>query len=1459
MNNGEKSPRVTLSNGTEAPLSLKRSLSQSCDPHNAYIMVECGNFEDTVGRIDQKRLDVQKGFRSSTFYYRTAAKIPVDMVGVHRYPLDLNIDKRSDTRNGPGSDTRSLGWVIVRVELRGGVKMVSIESPVVVKNVSDCDILCEVRDHDGLSSLWRCLIPRVTLADGFIPVPADLAAFVHEAAYSFSVIALPKESNAQHESELEGVEEGFATRLSPPPPYSEASFARGVVDETSVSVPVLETTTGSREQSLFLNACALRVGAFSLDQSSNIQQGSKSEPAVPEQRMLLFRSPLVVRNYLALPIRVQARLQRHQKSLGSSATEEDVSIDDGDWTDLGTLECGRQLSWTGAVPSEKIDMRVRFTGSDGGTLRQFPHWSTPVTIESSDHSSFRHVSRSSSTGAFVKLPKMRIDDSSRKPLLVSLAMSRGDQPTGGTGSFDSVRDLSQHMPAGSRVISLYAPFWIVDGTGLDLQYQSGAFVAGQVDAGLPPTGEKDSNWNATGATLGLGELLDDSDLVYLPSRLSFQTLMIGEETSTKLHVRRRLTRVQLSRDTLSSWSEPIPLNMREKSYHDTAVLPPSKLFTTAGKEKRGESDVTEAFALRSRVLKASESMGGSFGTKLVHVVCRYAVVNELGRDIEIVGDRGQRAPIVIYADGRPRPFHFDDSGPIRFRPKEFGWRWSGRVQVSSDHREITMLLRHELKDHSILVTVELQGKQVSGTCILVFRKAAHAPYRIENHSMFPLQFRQKASLLTSRLSRRSDIPQDTIILPYHHADFAWDEPDLGQRSVSLQVADFGNLPSNIGSKALGSFKLDRLSPGSDVRLGSPLLRGEVIADGPTRVLRVSEASAHGAASVDHGKFHAHTAPSSEVTTMISVKFTHGVGISVVDWKPQELIYIRMDNILLEQSRDSDKESGRASIGSIIVDNQLWVTPYPVLLRMGSRSKRRRNRRNGAISLLWSRSLSTRSGFDDLSLLQLVELSTEPSTISVDGNIGKLALEMARRIKDLGSRRSGTVVLASRNEELRRVLGITEGATATQGTESAASQRSLLVDDLYSAIDYMATAAIASKLRSRYRPPNQGASGNGAADQARSKSLSKSRRKYYIEKLKISTTAAQVSWSGALPLASSLPLLMRPALTFEGLPLFLRSFSSSHTYGTTEEHVRSLKSHYISIWRIMDLLVGVLTKPTFLLRACVFTSREIGASALSSLSSGLLSSENSLRTLIPKEETEQNTSVSLVFKAIVRPVVKFNASILHTFSHFAASGSAMLRYDAAMHHAAGLLVRSRNPRLFANVDGKDLLVEYVEGENAGKALLSRVRMGAHLGEGYMYHVEGTHLKKDNSKQTPGESDSTVLILMITFERVLLLNGKLNANFCDVVWEASFEDLIHVETSDISKDENYGLVLLWFLANSSSPSTRNRDERHANAILDDTSGLDTLHCKYIYVPKAIMTVLVAKIAMTNPGLVEQAMPQ
>lgn len=772
--------------------------------------------------------------------------------------------------------------------------------------------------------------------------------------------------------------------------------------------------------------------------------------------------------------------------------------------------------------------------------------------------------------------------------------------------------------------------------------------------------------------------------------------------------------------------------------------------------------------------------------------------------------------------------------------------------MKPDRKEVTLRLRHKLKEQTIIVSVEFHSRQTSGTCVIVFRPAAHAPYRIENHSMYALQCRQIHSLLGMNSAPRSlEGALDTVILPYHHADFAWDEPDYGRHSLRLQVADLGEFPNNMN---VGCFNIDRITPGTDLTLENRSFIGHVLADGPTRVLRISATSVSGSTRPqEDGELRNHGEPSlTSMTTAVTVKLLHGVGISVVDWTPQELIYVCFDNILIEQKRDGSMETFDVNVGSIVADNQLLVTPYPVALRMGNRITRRRNRRHSAVSLSCRRSLSVRSGFGDLTILKKVELSSEKPVISIDGKLADFVIGMIRHLKEIKSSGSDNAEVASRNSELRRVLNIADRDDESFQHSHENKQKSLFLGGWYSAFDYMATAGIAAKLITRYCPPSQ--------DIVSRKSISSSwkcgttlmsshRHKYYIEKLRISSTTAEVSWSGSLPIASSLPRLMRPALTFEGLPLFLRPFSCSHVYGTAEEHMEALQSHYISIWRVVDLFVGILAKPTFLVRAFIFTSRESCATALATISGVLKTAENSLQNFVP------NSNSTAFYGAFVGPTTRACASFLLNLSNATAAGSALIRYDAGMHHASGGLVRSRYPRLFANIDGKDVLVDYVEGENAGKSLLSRVRMGVYLGEGYVYHVEGTHLSK-SGRMLPNDMDAIPLTIMITFERILLLNGQLDANFCSIVWEASLVDLVHVERCNLEggRDWNssaaFALVYLWYLQES---SLLTREERLARALVgDDAFGLSTLHCKPIFVPLENVELLFSKMRSVNANV-------
>jgi len=94
----------------------------------------------------------------------------------------------------------------------------------------------------------------------------------------------------------------------------------------------------------------------------------------------------------------------------------------------------------------------------------------------------------------------------------------------------------------------------------------------------------------------------------------------------------------------------------------------------------------------------------------------------------------------------------------------------------------------------------------------------------------------------------------------------------------------------------------------------------------------------------------------------------------------------------------------------------------------------------------------------------------------------------------------------------------------------------------------------------------------------------------------------------------------------------------------------------------------------------------------------------------------------------------------------------------------------------------LLVDYVHGHNAGKALLSRVKNGIYLGEGYVYHCELANVntvdpKLSNTPRT--EVDSAIVLL--TFHRLLLLKVKGNLNLFSITSDILLDSVVFIEIS------------------------------------------------------------------------------
>eukprot|EP00546_Thalassionema_frauenfeldii_P002514 CAMPEP_0178937266 /NCGR_PEP_ID=MMETSP0786-20121207/25652_1 /TAXON_ID=186022 /ORGANISM="Thalassionema frauenfeldii, Strain CCMP 1798" /LENGTH=226 /DNA_ID=CAMNT_0020615799 /DNA_START=971 /DNA_END=1651 /DNA_ORIENTATION=- len=191
-----------------------------------------------------------------------------------------------------------------------------------------------------------------------------------------------------------------------------------------------------------------------------------------------------------------------------------------------------------------------------------------------------------------------------------------------------------------------------------------------------------------------------------------------------------------------------------------------------------------------------------------------------------------------------------------------------------------------------------------------------------------------------------------------------------------------------------------------------------------------------------------------------------------------------------------------------------------------------------------------------------------------------------------------------------------------------------------------------------------------------------------------------------------------------------------------------------------------------------------------------------------------------------------AKTFRTWAMLTSSFAASVRYR----EPGGVLAnRSRSPRLFANFNGKELLVEYVEGSNAGKALLSRVRSGLHLGEVYVFHSEHVHIHSSGLLSQKRGIDSACYILMITLERVLLLDGDRKKNFCHVLWETTFQNIAKVELLDC-EIAGFQKIQLWHLVDreDSIGNTDDRIKRFADSPIawDGDLGLDILNCQSIY---------------------------
>ncbi|KAL6576075.1 hypothetical protein OROHE_000546 [Orobanche hederae] len=261
-----------------------------------------------------------------------------------------------------------------------------------------------------------------------------------------------------------------------------------------------------------------------------------------------------------------------------------------------------------------------------------------------------------------------------------------------------------------------------------------------------------------------------------------------------------------------------------------------------------------------------------------------------------------------------------------------GYQWSVPFTIASEGL-MSICLRSELGSGQINLSIEVRGGTKTSRYEVIFRPSSFSsPYRIENRCFFlPIQFQQVSG---SKDSWRS-------LLPNAATSFSWE--DLGRKRF-LEVLVDGDDPMTSQK-----YDIDEIKDHQPIQVAGGSRRGirvSIIREDKVNVVKISDWIPENEAptllnrSISSVQQISESMSQLQPTTLGSDCEFHltlevaELGLSIVDHTPEEILYLSLQNFLLSYSTGLGSGISRLKIrmGGIQIDNQLPLTPVPVLFR-----------------------------------------------------------------------------------------------------------------------------------------------------------------------------------------------------------------------------------------------------------------------------------------------------------------------------------------------------------------------------------------------------------------------------------------------------------------------------------------------------------------------------------------------
>nr|AFN89138.1 vacuolar protein sorting 13 [Mesembryanthemum crystallinum] len=312
----------------------------------------------------------------------------------------------------------------------------------------------------------------------------------------------------------------------------------------------------------------------------------------------------------------------------------------------------------------------------------------------------------------------------------------------------------------------------------------------------------------------------------------------------------------------------------------------------------------------------------SIPTKVLSIRPYMTFTNRLGEDIFIKLSSRDEPKVLRASDSRVCFVYQETSESDKLQVRLADTKWSFPVKIEKED-SFSLVLRKENGERLFLKT-EVRGYEEGSRFVVVFRPgSANGPIRIENRT---------SSKTISICQCGFDDDQWIHMIPLSTKNFSWDDP-YGQKSVSVRVCSDSNVfTSTLNLETTTMCLLE----------GETGVQFQLVDTGDIKVARFTEELPSSLSSQDAqlvmsgnwGGFHMQRKVQNTVSPLeLTIEF--GVlGLSVVDHRPRELLYLYLDRVYIAYSTGYD--GGTTSrfkliLGYLQVDNQLPLTVMPVLL------------------------------------------------------------------------------------------------------------------------------------------------------------------------------------------------------------------------------------------------------------------------------------------------------------------------------------------------------------------------------------------------------------------------------------------------------------------------------------------------------------------------------------------------